>query len=109
MHVDMSATRRRARRRFSVNFVKFFGEQLFLAERGAHDKMAVLPGPIRRGLARLVRTIGTWDRGKGSWGVTRNTVVIETQSKFSNDNMTKFAQALLAFCCPSCDYSFAGP
>ena len=63
MHVDMSATRRRAKRRISVNFLKFFGEQLFLAARRAHDKMAVLSGPIRRGLARLVRTTGAWDRG----------------------------------------------
>ena len=63
MHVDMSATRLRAKRRISVNFVKIFGEQLFLVAGRAHDKMAVLPGPIRRGLARLVRTIGAWDRG----------------------------------------------
>ena len=63
MHADMSATRRRAKRRVSVHFVKFFGEQLFIAARCVHDKMAVLPGPIRRGLARLVRTTGAWDRG----------------------------------------------
>ena len=41
----------------------FFGEQLFLAARRAHDKMAVLLGPIRCGLARLVRTVGAWNRG----------------------------------------------
>ena len=28
--------------------------------RCAHEKMAVLPGPIRCGLARFVRTIGAW-------------------------------------------------
>ena len=46
-----------------IDFVKFFGEQLFLAARCAHDKMAVLPGPVRRGLVRLVRTVRAWDRG----------------------------------------------
>ena len=42
MHVYMWATRRRAKRRVSVQFFKIFGEQLFLAARCAHDKMAVL-------------------------------------------------------------------
>ena len=59
----MSTTRRRVKRRVSVQFVKFFGEQLFLAARRAHDKMAVSPGPVRRGLAKLVGTVGAWDRG----------------------------------------------
>ena len=54
MHVNM-ATRGRTKRRVSVHFVKFFGEQLFLVARRAHDKMAVLPGPIRRSPARLVQ------------------------------------------------------
>ena len=47
MHVDMSVTRRRAKRRVSVHFVKFFREQLFLTPSCAHDKMVILPGPIR--------------------------------------------------------------
>ena len=63
MHVDVSVTRRCAKRHVSVHFIKNFGEQLFLAARCAHDKMAVLPGPIRRGLARLVWIVGAWDRG----------------------------------------------
>ena len=63
MYVDMSATRRRAKRRVPVHFVKIFEEELFLAARCAHDKVTVLPGPIRRGLARLVRTVRAWDRG----------------------------------------------
>ena len=37
MHVDMSATQRRTKRRVAVHVVKIFGEQLFFAARFAHD------------------------------------------------------------------------
>ena len=63
MHVDTLATQRLAKRHVSVHFVKLFREQLFLTAHRAHDKMAVFPGPICHSLAKLVRTVGAWDRG----------------------------------------------
>ena len=60
----MSATRRHDKLNVSVHFVESFGKQLLLPARRAHDKMAVLPGAVLRGLTGMVRTvaIGAWDR-----------------------------------------------